>query len=105
MGGFIASPVQAEYLAHVAEDLAHRFVVQPGHQHLLHPGLQVEVVDLVRLDVSPAWANVVFNAAGITPEAAGCDLVAFDIEPQVDVVAKGVALNPRRFGEMLGVAE
>lgn len=92
--GPVPSSIQPEDLPQVADDLSHRLVVQLGHERVLHPVLNIQVVDAVGLAVTPARSDVGFHAAGVASEAAGGDLVAFDIEPEVDVMAEGVAFHP-----------
>jgi len=86
--GLVAGAVKGEDLAQVAHDLAHRLVVQLRHEGFLHPGLQVKVVDLVGLVLAPGRADVILGLALVGAEARRGQLVALDVEPEVNVVAR-----------------
>ncbi|MNM94921.1 hypothetical protein D3C81_1073410 [compost metagenome] len=67
--------------------------------------LNVQVVDSICLLVAPARAYVLLGAAAVHGEAAGCHLVALYFQPQVNVVAKGVGLDPGGVREVAGIVE
>ncbi|MNQ88899.1 hypothetical protein D3C85_1041870 [compost metagenome] len=99
MSDFFAGAIQPEYLPHVADDVADGLVLQSFRQRVLHPFLQVQVIDLINLNTSPARPDMDLGLVGVAPVGGGGDVVDLDFQPEVQVVAEGVFDQLGRVGK------